>query len=728
MPRSADVGCPAVPRGLRPSGGAAAKAPANAAASAALASASASASPSVNPDNPCVGSPSRRACDDSGRTAVPALAPTWGPICAVLALQVCERMAFFGMSGSQKPYLNRQLGHSASSAASLNSVCSMLSFLWCLPGGLLADVFGRYRVIVATAAMLVTGFFLVAVSTLPGDQAQSSGTHFRQTQLAGMYLLGSLVLIPLGAGGIKPSICNFGADQIGDTTAAHRDLRKKLFSYFYMASNLGALLAFGVLVNVTTGGLPSLGVPLQDGYFVVYLFSATSLAVAVAAFLGGTWWSRLLPGGGIESFRSIVASIRHSVGQGACVRARLCVIGWLAMPLFFAATFLAAAWPDASPRAGEPRAGHQFANAFEAACGATSGTTRAMQAPRGPTGDARRLGAAGVRLGVAGVLDYVAFGLGLVSCLCIVAAHLDNSWVKALPASRGTTFTVAEVRKGLATLPVLIVVNVAFGMPMNAASIAMPSQGCQMNAMVGGSQMNGVFFMLFNALAVIIFTPVFEAALYPALGRVQGSPIRAGQKVVAGMFLVGLSNVAAAALEMRRRAAPLMCSVAVSECAPAGVHMRDISAFWMILPNALVGVAEILVKPCMYAFAYEAAPPRIRSLVQAMSLFFLGCVSSAFTTVALRVTFPDDLDSGRMENYYFLNSVCVVVGLFFYGLSPSGLGTPEDLDGDDVAKRTQAPDGAQRGHVDADEEAGKWNGQERQRSSAAVVAATVGGA
>mmetsp|Transcript_61147 Transcript_61147/g.186659 ORF Transcript_61147/g.186659 Transcript_61147/m.186659 type:complete len:725 (-) Transcript_61147:293-2467(-) len=724
MPRSADVGCPAVPRGLRPSGGAAAKAPANAAASAALASASASASPSVNPDNPCVGSPSRRACDDSGRTAVPALAPTWGPICAVLALQVCERMAFFGMSGSQKPYLNRQLGHSASSAASLNSVMGMLSFLWCLPGGLLADVFGRYRVIVATAAMLVTGFFLVAVSTLPGDQAQSSGTHFRQTQLAGMYLLGSLVLIPLGAGGIKPSICNFGADQIGDTTAAHRDLRKKLFSYFYMASNLGALLAFGVLVNVTTGGLPSLGVPLQDGYFVVYLFSATSLAVAVAAFLGGTWWSRLLPGGGIESFRSIVASIRHSVGQGACVRARLCVIGWLAMPLFFTATFLAAAWPDAPPRGAGPRAGHHFANAFEAACGAPNGTARVTIGD----GTARRLQAADAPLGVGGMFDYVALGLGLVSCFSLVAAHLDNSWVKPLPASRSTTFTLAEVRKGLATLPFLIVINVAFSMPVNAVNEAMPSQGCQMNTMVGGSQMNGVFFRLFNGLSVVVFTPVFEAALLPALGRVQGSPIRAGQKLVAGMLLGALGNAAAAALEMRRRAAPLMCSVAVSECAPAGVHMRDISAFWMILPNALLGVAEILVYPCMYAFAYEAAPPRIRSLVQAMSLFFSGCVSNAFTTVALRVTFPDDLDSGHMENYYFLNTVCVIAGLLLYVLSPSGLGTREECDGEAVAMRVPALDGTQRADAAADEESGECNGQERQRASAAVVACAAGGA
>jgi len=694
-----------------------AKAPASSAASA-------SASPSASRDNPCAGSHAGPTCDDGGCAAAAAPAPTWGPTCAVLAFQVCDRLAFYALSGSQKPYLNRQLGHSASSAASLNSVCSMLSFLWCLPGGLLADVFGRYRVIVVTASMLVTGLVLVAVSTLPGDEVQPSGTDARQTQLAGMFLFGSLVLVPLGSGGIKPSICNFGADQVGDATAAQKESQKKFFSYFYMASNLGALLSVGVLVNVTTGGLPSLGVPMQDGYFFVYLVSATSLAVAVAAFLGGTRWYRLLPGSGIESFRTIVLSIRHSVGHGACVRARLCVIGWLAMPLFFTATFLAAAWPDAPPRGAGPRAGHHFANAFEAACGAPNGTARVTIGD----GTARRLQAADAPLGVGGMFDYVALGLGLVSCFSLVAAHLDNSWVKPLPASRSTTFTLAEVRKGLATLPFLIVINVAFSMPVNAVNEAMPSQGCQMNTLVGSSQVNGVFFMLFNALAAIIFTPIFEAALFPALGRAQGSPIRPGQKLVAGLLLAGLGNVAAAALEMRRRAAPLMCSEAVSECAPAGVHMRDISAFWMILPNALLGVAEILVYPCMYAFAYEAAPPRIRSLVQAMGLFFQGCVSTAFTTVALRVLFPDDLDSGRMENYYFLNVAIAVAGILFYICSPSGLGTREECDGEAVAMRVPALDGTQRADAAADEESGECNGQERQRASAAVVACAAGGA
>eukprot|EP00449_Zooxanthella_nutricula_P001880 CAMPEP_0198507316 /NCGR_PEP_ID=MMETSP1462-20131121/12234_1 /TAXON_ID=1333877 /ORGANISM="Brandtodinium nutriculum, Strain RCC3387" /LENGTH=562 /DNA_ID=CAMNT_0044236559 /DNA_START=61 /DNA_END=1745 /DNA_ORIENTATION=+ len=562
MPRSVDIGRTAVPRGLRASGGDVAEAPVDAAASAALESASASANPLENPDAPCAGSPGksaspsaeRLACGDGGRGAATALAPSWAPICVVLALQVCERMAFYAMSGSLKPYLNRQLGHSASSAASMNSVCTMLSFLWCLPGGLLADVFGRYGVIVAMAALLVTGHALVAMSTLPGDQVQPSGTYFRQTQLAGMYLFGSLVLVPLGSGGIKPSICNFGAEQIGDATAAQKESRRKFFSYFYMANNLGALLAFGLLVNVTTGGLPGLGVPVQDGYFVAYLFAATSLAVAVAAFLGGTRWYRLLPGGGIESFRTIVASIRHSAGRGACVRARLCVVGWLAMPMFFAATFLAAAWPDASPRGHGSQAGHRFANAFEAACAAPDVTAPAMWAGGPGGGAARRLQATDVALGAGSMLDYVALVLGLVSCVCLVVAHLDNRWIKPLPASRGTTFTVAEVRKGLATMPFLIVINVAFGMPVHSVNAAMPSQGCQMNTMVGGSQMNGVFFRLFNGLSVVVFTPVFEAALLPALGRVQGSPIRAGQKLVAGMLLGALGNAAAAALEMRRRA------------------------------------------------------------------------------------------------------------------------------------------------------------------------------
>ena len=77
--------------------------------------------------------------------------------------------------------------------------------------------------------------------------------------------------------------------------------------------------------------------------------------------------------------------------------------------------------------------------------------------------------------------------------------------------------------------------------------------------------------------------------------------------------------------------------------------MKDISAFYIFLPFTLVGIAEILVNPCMYCFSYEAAPMELRSLLQAVNLFFSGSVSNAFTAVVAKMAYPNSLDDGGVR-------------------------------------------------------------------------------
>merc|ERR1719259_116872 len=158
----------------------------------------------------------------------------WKPVAVVLAVELCERLCYYTFAGSQKVYLNKNLGFSASASAAINSVISMLCYLWCLPGGLVADVVGRYKVIVTLSSIYAAGTFLVAASVQEGVQMQ----------LKYLFLFGALFLIPLGTGGIKPNICNFGADQIGDETEPQKDAQKKFFSVFYLSINVGVLFAF----------------------------------------------------------------------------------------------------------------------------------------------------------------------------------------------------------------------------------------------------------------------------------------------------------------------------------------------------------------------------------------------------------------------------------------------------------------------------------------------------
>jgi dipeptide/tripeptide permease len=220
----------------------------------------------------------------------------------------------------------------------------------------------------------------------------------------------------------------------------------------------------------------------------------------------------------------------------------------------------------------------------------------------------------------------------------------------------------------------IVVVNISFSLCYNSMNNAFPSQACQMDVRLGSSQFNGAFYNISDALAIVIFPPIFETCLFPAISKLKGSPVRLGQKIVAGLVVACISNVSAAWLESKRRDAPYLCGDAgFSQCAPhytqdglEGTRMKDISAFWIFIPFILVGISEILVNPCMYCFCYASAPAQVRSLVQAINLFFSGSVSNAFTAVVSKLLYPNDLDSGHLENYYLVNASMAVAGILAY--------------------------------------------------------------
>ena len=219
----------------------------------------------------------------------------------------------------------------------------------------------------------------------------------------------------------------------------------------------------------------------------------------------------------------------------------------------------------------------------------------------------------------------------------------------------------------------IVVVNLCFSLCYNSMNNAFPSQACQMDVRMGSAQLNGAFYNISDALAIVIFTPIFESCLFPLIGRLKGSPVRLGQKIVAGLVIAAMSNLSASFLEYQRRSAPFLCDAGFSLCAPhytedglRGTRMKDISAFSIFLPFILVGISEILVNPCMYCFCYESAPPQVRSLLQAFNLFFSGSVSNAFTAVVSKLLYPNDLDVGRLELYYFANASAALAGILLY--------------------------------------------------------------
>lgn len=388
-------------------------------------------------------------------------------------------------------------------------------------------------------------------------------------------------------------------------------LLPSLFDRFYLSINISAAIAFGYLVTLATNG--SGAIPQAWGFTAAYTIAAVCMTLAVLAFFFGRGrYVMKLPGGDVMAGLAayLVASARQSW------RGTLSLLGWVLLAVFLVMAIVQAFITDEE---------------------------------------------------LAHLLSYVALGVAVLCNGLLVATHTTNKHLDGLPESKW--LTVEEAKGALDTVPILIVVNVSFSIVYNLMSAAFVAQACQMNLMLGSSQINGSFFNIADCFAILVFVPIFEWAVFPAVRMLKrGRDITRSEKLVSGLVVSIVGVLCAVGLEYARRASP--DTGVVSNCAPEGVTMSSLSAFSMMAPFAIVGIGEVLINPVLYYFAYNQAPIRTRSMMQAFNLLCQGAVSSAYTaalTTSMTVWFTDNLNDGHLDYFYYTNAAIGALGipLFF---------------------------------------------------------------
>jgi POT family proton-dependent oligopeptide transporter len=134
-------------------------------------------------------------------------------------------------------------------------------------------------------------------------------------------------------------------------------------------------------------------------------------------------------------------------------------------------------------------------------------------------------------------------------------------------------------------------------------------QADKLDRVVAGVQISAGQMQTMNALLILTLIPVFTLGVYPAVARL-GVAVTPLRKMAVGMFVTGLSFVAAAALEARLQAG---------------------GQPWVLaqVPQYLfMGVGEVLVSVTALEFAYTQAPPTLKSLV--MGLWYLTISGGTF--------------------------------------------------------------------------------------------------
>lgn len=143
-----------------------------------------------------------------------------------------------------------------------------------------------------------------------------------------------------------------------------------------------------------------------------------------------------------------------------------------------------------------------------------------------------------------------------------------------------------------------------------------------------------------NALTIIIFVPICDSLIYPALRKI-GIPFRPITRITMGFVFASLAMAYAAIVQHLVYSAgpcykePLACPAAGEDGnIPNRVHVAVQSPAYF-----LIGLSEIFASITGLEYAFTKAPPSMKSIV--MSLFLLQTAFGSALGIALAPTAVD---------------------------------------------------------------------------------------
>ena len=131
---------------------------------------------------------------------------------------------------------------------------------------------------------------------------------------------------------------------------------------------------------------------------------------------------------------------------------------------------------------------------------------------------------------------------------------------------------------------------------------------------------------VWDILVILVFIPLLDRYIFPAVGRVLKQPNgpTSLQKIGAGLFLAILANLASAWVEVARRNAPVIPGLD-SICAAKDEHrpVSQLSIWYQVPQYCLIGLGESLAVVAAYDFFYNEAPVNVKSACQGINLLIL---------------------------------------------------------------------------------------------------------
>ncbi|GAV88555.1 PTR2 domain-containing protein [Cephalotus follicularis] len=198
----------------------------------------------------------------------------------IFSNEVCEKLAVVGFNANMISYLTTQLHMPLTKAANTLTNFGGTASLTPLIGAFISDSYaGRFWTITVGSIIYQIGMTSLTISAIlpqlrptPCKNDAAVCQEANGGQLAILYV--SLLLTALGAGGIRPCVVAFGADQFDETDPKQSTRTWKYFNWYYFVMGVSILLAVTVIVYIqdNIGWGWGLGIPTVAMFLSIIAF------------------------------------------------------------------------------------------------------------------------------------------------------------------------------------------------------------------------------------------------------------------------------------------------------------------------------------------------------------------------------------------------------------------------------------------------------------------------
>ncbi|KAF0699181.1 Aste57867_10233 [Aphanomyces stellatus] len=538
------------------------------------------------------------------KTCVDARSPSvaWTAVWAVLLLNGIDCLTYTGVSQGFKNFMEDRLGYSKVTSSAVRSTWTSFCDIVPLLGAYIGDqVLGVYATVAFAGVWYVGGILLLAVSAHPYMLAH----HLSAANMCFLFsLFGGLAI---GNGCLDPTLITIGADQFDDADPA----QERFFSQYYIAINMGAMVAYSYLSYVCINGIGAL-VPPSYGYFATFLLCACVMLVAVLFFVA---LSSIFvkkpprPDSFTSFFKTIAASATHHrqlvfIVAGFCLYVLAAVLNVLAIVL---------------------------------------------------------------DVDAATIMTCVAGAAVLVGSTLWITYAADNSYLDTHPSLSQSA--ISDVKQMLRILPfasfLLIWECIYDQKDANFQSI---TQQCDLRLGSGrnAAQVPGAFLGVFDTLGVGVAIPLLEFIVLPRIEHWRRAPVSPYEKVLSGLVLAGVAMFWTGIVETWRRDSGMIdLGDGLGPVLDDGTHkpMNNLSWVYAIPSYVLLACAEVLVNVPSYDIFNGLVPPHLRNTSQAINslLLAMGDILASIFTLLFAAYIPDDLNQGRLEYMFFCIAGVAVV-------------------------------------------------------------------